>query len=330
MIGVLLGRPAVRLGPDGEPIPETIGRRAARMAPPATLLGLLVSLGVHLVLLAIAAVVAIGGAQAGGAGEGGMPPVELAIITETELAAMQGGTVDAEAPAAPEVDPTLTMSLELLDTSVSAAISDVGSQPLGGGALAGAGDILGPGGFGDGDGLGGAGGGAASFFGAEARGTRFAYIVDVSGSMAYDDKLDMLKRELSRSIDALLENAKFFVVSFSSDSIPLGGKREWTDAADVGKAWARKTISTFGAGGSTLPGPAFEMVFSLRPKPDAVYFMTDGQFDPEVALLVLRLNAEQRIPVHCIGFASKESEDLMKRIAADSGGTYTYFTGTRK
>jgi hypothetical protein len=76
-----------------------------------------------------------------------------------------------------------------------------------------------------------------------------------------------------------------------------------------------------------MPFPAFEVVFSLRPRPDAIYFMTDGQFEPSVAVELARLNVEDRIPIHCICFVSKEAEALMKKIAEDSGGTYTYVAG---
>src|SRR5207248_843954 len=93
--------------------------------------------------------------------------------------------------------------------------------------------ILIGGGQAGGAGGGGGGGGAASFFGVEARGTRFAYIIDISGSMdlgvgtADIKRIDILKAELSKSVDALLENAFFFVALFSSDAKPLGGRMEW-------------------------------------------------------------------------------------------------------
>ena len=180
---------------------------------------------------------------------------------------------------------------------------------------------------------GGAGGGAASFFGAEARGTRFAYICDISGSMdagvgvSSIKRIDILKTELGKSLDSLLENAYFFVTLFSTDTKPLGGRLEWIQATDAGKQWQRRTVPLIQAEGSTEPVPAFKMVFSLRPKPDAIYFMTDGEFNEEYVALIARLNAEWRIPIHCITFVSREGEKIMRKIAADSGGTYTHFAG---
>jgi hypothetical protein len=305
-------------------------------APPLTLAALAISFFAHLVFWGIAAVVIVGGAQAGGGGGGGQETsIGVAVITEAELGALQSGSLDAETPAVAEA-PSVALPGGETDLHVADALAGGGIDPgnLGAGAGSlttglGAGDISG----GPGLGVGGAGGGAASFFGVEARGTRFAYIVDISGSM--DElvgsgnlrRIDLMKLELGRSIEALLENARFFIVTFSTDSKPLGGRLEWTAASDAGKAWARKTIPLVQSEASTEPFPAFELVLkAMRPKPDAIYFMTDGEFDKDVAGKILRLNTE-RIPIHCITFISREGEEVMKRIAADSKGTYSHVPG---
>ncbi|MCC6661186.1 MAG: hypothetical protein IT437_09905 [Phycisphaerales bacterium] len=315
-----------------DPAPTSMeAGRLTRWVTPATVLGLAISLAVHLFALAIAALIVVGGAQAGGAGaaDSGGGPVEVAVLTESELAQISGGAIDAEAPAVPEAPSVSDAALSSLDTSVGGLaetgleLSVDGGVGASGISLGGAGDISASAGLG----VGGAGGGAASFFGAEARGTRFAYIVDVSGSMAYDSKIESLKGELLKSIFALQENAEFIIIPFSSDAQPLGGKREWTEADEPGKAWARKGISALIADGGTVPAPAFAVVFSVRPRPDAIYFMTDGQFDESLTLDLLRMNAELKIPIHCITFVNKEAEAMMRRIAQDSGGTYTHVPG---
>jgi hypothetical protein len=319
--GIVSGRREA--GEQGADAPqESWHRRFVRLAPPATLLGLSISLLVHLLILLIAALIAIGGAQAGGAGAKEGPSVELAVVTDSELSAMQQAALEFETPPVSETPTPDAPAVESLDAQAGDLASEL-TVPSSVSISAGGGDITGLSSLG----AGGIGGGAASFFGAEARGTRFAYIVDVSGSMGYDNKLEILKRELARSIDALTENSQFQVVAFSSNAAALGGRREWSDAGDAGKAWARKAIAGLSAGGGTIPSPAFAIVFSLRPRPDAIYFMTDGEFDAAVALDLLRLNAESKVPIHCIAFVSKEAEALMRRIAADSGGTYTYVPG---
>lgn len=306
-----------------------------KWAPPATIAALSLSLLIHLLLWGVAAVVYLGGAQAGGAGGGGGPTaIGVAVVTEAELGEMQSAGLDADAPAIAEAP---MVALPGGETEITIADSMGGGGDQGGlgeglGSLAtgmGAGDISG----GPGLGSGGAGGGAASFFGVEARGTRFAYICDVSGSMetgigmGTQTRVGILKIELGKSLDALLENAHFFVALFSSNSVSMGGRFEWVGASDAGKTWARRTIPLITAEGATEPLPAFKLVYGLRPKPDAIYFMTDGEFNPEYAVQIARMNAEYRIPIHCITFVSREGEAVMRKIAADSGGTYTHIAG---
>ena len=61
-----------------------------------------------------------------------------------------------------------------------------------------------------------------------------------------------------------------------------------------------------------------------RIKPDAIYFMTDGEFDQSIADIIIRRNKERPMPVHCITFVSREGESVMRRIARETGGTYTH------
>lgn len=288
--------------------------------PRALTAGIVVSLFVHLMMLAIAGQIRFSRAQTGGAGPL-TKTVEMAIATETELAEIEKQILDAEPPPVPDVPTPELPSLEVMDVpGGDEATSLIDSADLG--AEVGAGDV------GGGDlGVGGSGGGAASFFGVEARGTRFAYIVDISGSMAISGKIDLLRQELVRSLDALLENAEFLVVLYNSDASPLGGRDRWVEASPAGKRWARSALANVKAQGGTNPMPGFELVFSRRPRPDAIYFMTDGEFDPDIAREIMRLNSDVRIPIHCITFVNRDAEELMRRIATHSGGSYNHVNG---
>lgn len=288
--------------------------------PRALAAGIVASLLIHLVVLAIAGQIRFSRAQAGGAGPL-TRTVEMAIASETELAEIEKQLLDAEPPPVPDVPTPDLPSLEVMDVpGGDEATSLIESADLG--AEVGAGDV------GGGDlGVGGSGGGAASFFGVEARGTRFAYIVDTSGSMAISGKLNLLQQELVKSLEALLENAEFLVVLYNSDASPLGGRERWVEASPAGKRWARSALSNIQAKGGTNPMPGFELVFSRRPRPDAIYFMTDGEFDPDIAREIMRLNSNVRIPIHCITFVNRDSEELMRRIASHSNGSYNHVNG---
>ena len=288
------------------------------------------SLIIHLFGGVLAAFVVLHGGGSGGAGPGsGGGPIEVAILTEAELGSIEGafGLDEALAsPSAPDIDASDAPAIELSESpSTTLGASSLIDADLGdaGGSL-GAGDI----GLGDGDlGGGGGGGGGASFFGVEARGNRIAYVVDTSGSMGLSGKLGSLQRELVKSVSDLSDNTRFLICLFSSDAMPLGGRREWSEASPSGKRWARDEIARIVADGGTEPLNGFRIVLESRPKPDAIYFMTDGEFNSIVAVEVARLNADLKVPIHCIAFQTSASEELMRLIAAESGGTYTFIGG---
>ena len=76
-------------------------------------------------------------------------------------------------------------------------------------------------------------------------------------------------------------------------------------------------------------GPSL-VASALSLRPDAVYFLSDGQFDP---LTIQQLKARNRsnnrlrkrqIPIHTIAFMDRMTEGLMRSIARNSGGEYRF------
>jgi len=316
------GDSAPRLGPESAP---EVGVEAARdeshglkrLIKPAAITALIVSALTHVVLLLIAAIITFGG-DGGGAAGAGQDTIELAVMTEEEFAALEEVALDSASAEIEELPLPETPEIEM---EMSAVEADLSSEAASLEATIGGGNI------GEGVGISGSGDGAARFFGVEASGSRFAYIVDVSGSMDVSGKIDTLRSELNQSVDGLLESASFFICLYNSNASPIGGKSDWVDATESGKRWARRHIAAIQAVGGTAPVPGFQMVFQRRPTPDAIYFMTDGEFDPSVEAQISRLNANHGVPIHCITFVSTQSEALMRRIATNSGGSYTHIAG---
>lgn len=284
------------------------------------------SLATHIMFLTIAAVWTLGAGGLGGMAPGGSTgDVELAIMSEGELGALQEAATEAGSPQVSDIaEPTLgSQALEdnlggVESGGAGGEIGDIAEGMSGAG-----GDIGGAGGLGE-SGSGG-GGGGAKFFGVEAAGTRFAYVVDVSGSMQ-GAKINALKIELIESIDSLLEHMQFFVTPYSSDAMILGNKEKWTVASDGGKKWAKDLIKDLPSYGGTNPVPAFQKAFDLKPRPEAIYFMTDGLFAEDVVQLVANMNKRgKRVAIHCIAFDIQDQavEQMMRKIATDSGGQFT-------
>lgn len=314
-------QPALDETPQAKP---QLADRVVRFVRKATVIGLALSLAIHLVLWLIFSIISINRDLPARI----VPPdqgVEFAVMTEQDLAKIQEAALDTTEPTVPEVPVPDAPSQELLDAAIPDELVGLPDQLEDLDATLGGGDI------GDGSALGdgGSGNGGASFFGVEAQGRRFAFIIDVSGSMAYGGKIDALRSELNRSISDMIDNTEFFIVLYSGDAWPLGGKEEWVEANDRGKRWARRLIVKITPSGSTNPSPGFEEVFDIRPRPDAIYFMTDGEFPPDVLVDITALNKDLGIPVHCIAFVSRQSESLMREIARITDGSYTYIPGPR-
>ena len=291
-------------------------------------LAVTVSLLIHFSLALIAAVVGVGIAQVGGHSSGARGEYVLNQSPEIELSGLLDTPIDISSPIVADTllpDVTTSGIMEGAGGDDRAAAGPGLGQVSEGLGGAGGGDI----GDGMGIGAGGGGGGAASFFGVEARGSRFAYIVDISGSMR-GEKMAALKTELGESIKAMLEHMSFVVICFQSDAVPLGDRTRWMDSTEAGKRWAIEKITALESAGGTVPWPAFDIVLGVKPAPDAIYFMTDGVFDPVVAdQLAVRNTGSRKIPIHCITFVDKSAEELMRRIAAESGGTYAHVAGPK-
>jgi hypothetical protein len=306
--------------PAGGPSPGAA--RLLRFARNAAVVGLVISLCVHLAFLAVANVIRTGGGSGMGAGAGGNSPVEVAIMSESELASIEERALDAAAPGVEQAIKNESMpALVVSPVEGGQGAGERGDLGSIGTGLGGAGSGEG---IGVGDGAGGSGGGGTSFFGVEVRGSRFAYICDISGSMQ-GPKLATLKRELITSLDNLTENGHFVIIFFESTSVPLGNQERWLEGSHKNKQWAEQQIRQVEARGGTEPAPAFVSVMAMRPRPDAIYFMTDGLFNADVAERVAAMNRTGKtIPVHCIAFGDRSAEALMRKMAKDSGGTYTF------
>lgn len=278
-----------------------------------------ISLVVHLLLIALAAVIIVGHAVGDGHGPGFSGPVEMAVLSESELASLGGDSVSNAIPTIPDAPLRDDQLPEIGDAAPGDEAARDATRISDLGPLAGGGELSAGGGLG----LGGAGGGGTSFFGVEASGRRFAFLVDVSSSME-GKRMALLQQELNKAVQRMDNGTEFFIVAFSSDKQILGDKADWREASESGKRWARAQIGLLNPNGGTEPLPGFKTHFSMRPRADAIYFMTDGEFSPLVADDVAEMNAKLRIPIHCICLGSTEGEPLMKKIAEMSRGSYKF------
>lgn len=165
----------------------------------------------------------------------------------------------------------------------------------------------------------------SSFFGHRAKGSRFVYVVDCSGSMR-GERFAKAQNELLRSIHNLEANQSFYVIFFSTRSYPMfSPDREEPGLLSASRSNVNrvtKWVKAFTIKGGTEPETALTSALTL--KPDAVFFLTDGQiFDARFAEKIDGKNGN-RTPIYTICFQNRAGELLLKKIASDSRGEYRF------
>jgi len=278
---------------------------------------MIVGIGISLVVhLSIIYLLASKYRFTGGGSEPTAVSYEFAILQEEELTRLESAEPDDLLPEVVGDLDDLTEEAAALDPTVAAAELEV----AGAGAL----PTLGGAGEGTGDGSALSGGGAGtSFFGVSSRGMRFAYIVDRSGSMSEARKMRTAMRELARSIETLPDYAYFHIVLFSTEYVEPPMQHGWMRAKRSVIDRLNRWLDDVPPSGGTEPMPAFYEVFALDVPPDVIFFLTDGQIPDNTADLIAEANQRGgRVTINTIAFGDDRSEDLLRRIANDSGGAY--------
>lgn len=189
------------------------------------------------------------------------------------------------------------------------------------------------------EGLGASGGDSAahgSFFGIEADGHEFVYILDMSGSMS-GARYRRASDELLRSVEGLQESQRFYVLLFDSTTVQLFNDtsrrpiplRATRDNKDRLASWLEHSFR----GGNTDPRVALRL--ALRMNPSAIFMLSDGKFtkprrrradllDSNMDAFSIVEDALSDVPIHAIAFEDPRSRENMKRLADMTQGEYRY------
>jgi len=170
---------------------------------------------------------------------------------------------------------------------------------------------------------GGEGSGGVEFFGIGGQGGAFVYVVDLSGSMNDNNKWTRARAELLRSIEHLGKEQRYNIIFYNDGWFPMVVDKSVPATAKQFDR-TRRWVNHVWPGGGTYPLKALLRALSLDP--DAIYFLSDGKFDPAVVemLRVENPSSSGQIPIHTIAFANQESIGLMRQIAKQSGGKFRF------
>jgi hypothetical protein len=156
-------------------------------------------------------------------------------------------------------------------------------------------------------------------------GLHFCIIADCSGSMK-GAPLAQVKQEMIKTLASLPAHASFFVFFFNTQAMPMPAKG-WVPGGQRNVEAIVPWIMSVSPAGNTQPVPAFAAALKLDPRPDVIFFMTDGLL-PLVVPDQLRLLNQQgrRVPINAILFSKGVPHGAavtqMQRIALESGGAF--------
>ena len=178
------------------------------------------------------------------------------------------------------------------------------------------------------------GGPKSSFFGSGGNAYNVVYVVDRSGSMV--DTFNDVRREMLRSIGRLRKTQMFHVILFGEDKPIENRLKKLVPATRANKKEAARFLD--GVITETLeetdPIPALNRAFDVlrdaRKRGRLIYLLTDGEFsDSEKVLRAIRAknpSKKKRVYINTFLYGTKppEAVDVMKRIAQENGGRYTF------
>lgn len=177
----------------------------------------------------------------------------------------------------------------------------------------------------------GTGSGNGKFFGIKPQSKRIVYVVDSSKSMNFPHdsegktRLGRVKLELARAIQSMDESQQFFVIFFSDIAIPMPAS-DLQPATNQAKQKFLTWVARVPGIGMTEPYQA--LLLALKLKPDTIYFLTDGEFDPVIVKSFNKVAAQKyrnhQITVNGICFGSLEGEQAMRELAENNSGTFTF------
>ncbi|MGJ8725749.1 MAG: vWA domain-containing protein [Roseibacillus sp.] len=237
--------------------------------------------------------------------------------------------------------------------------------------------------FGDGDdfgagwgsGGGSSGGGGTTFFGQKSSAERIAFVIDYSLSMNAQQRVEIMKVELSKSLKDLTPGTQYQMIFFAGPAWVAGSKvadvrgsrnnvftgldgkkYEWANGKPKGKKQRAEWLTvptTDGLIGSerrdaekkqvvldslkhvketplvlgTRWDDALEMAMDMDPRPQVIYFMTDGTTGGDTAMdtakSVGNKAKSRKIIVNCIAMMEPKAAEAMKELAKRASGKFT-------
>lgn len=162
------------------------------------------------------------------------------------------------------------------------------------------------------------------------------FLVDVSGSMADEDKLPLVKASLVKLTDSLRPEDRIAIVTYAGYTEVV---LDSTTGAEKDKI--KQAISRLGAGGGTNGASGINLAYEIAQKQfvaqavNRVILTTDGDFNvgitnPGELVKLIRSKAESGIFLSILGYGVTGNDPLMEQLARDANGNYFFIDTTKE
>lgn len=161
--------------------------------------------------------------------------------------------------------------------------------------------------------------------------SNFVFLIDVSGSMASEDKLDLLKNGFNYFVDGLTANDKLAIVTYAGSAAVI---LEATAGNEKDKI--KDAINKLGAGGSTAGAEGIITAYEIAQEQfiengnNRIVIGTDGDFNvgassQEELVKLIEEKRELGIFITVLGVGRGNLNDAaLEQIANNGNGTYEY------
>jgi hypothetical protein len=165
----------------------------------------------------------------------------------------------------------------------------------------------------------------AYYFGVEAAGEKFVFIIDSSRSML-GRRWNTAIFELTKTLGNLGPDQKFSVICFDVTARPLFDQptayyKPTKKVISQISYWMKSLIN----GRDTRPAEAIDLAMKMAP--DAIFILSDGEIRDMTQELLKKANRGEDgnplIPIHTISLFSDEGKTTLEQIASENGGTFT-------
>ncbi len=182
---------------------------------------------------------------------------------------------------------------------------------------------------------------STEFFGTKSYGSDFVFVIDRSSSMAQysGTSLGQLSRweqavnELLDTLDQLDRKQKFLVLLYNDRNYVMFGAptdQKLIAATKENKRRIRNWLSDQVPFAGTRPGTSIRL--ALRKKPDAIYFLSDGELRDNTMFGLREWNRLRKgpdgikrlTPIHTILLGSNFGRETMRTIAEENNGIFTH------